>query len=137
MNAVLHRTAHTKGWMSGTAEVRALDEVYVGTQRARFTAVVGPSGSGESTLMRCAAGLREDGCRWCALVVADAQVCGDRADEAERQADGGGDPGRAPPESVLGDPVFAVRRGRSVIPACFRAGSRRWIPKHAGETVRP
>jgi energy-coupling factor transporter ATP-binding protein EcfA2 len=43
----------------GSAEraVRALDRVTVAFARGTFTAVMGPSGSGESTLLQCAAGL--------------------------------------------------------------------------------
>src|ERR1700729_1533971 len=37
--------------------VRALDGVTVEFERARFTAVMGPSGSGKATLMHCMAGL--------------------------------------------------------------------------------
>ena len=54
---VITATALVKTYRQGTAEVRALDGVSVGIQRARFTAVVGPSGSGTSTLMHCVAGL--------------------------------------------------------------------------------
>ncbi|MFC9590285.1 ABC transporter ATP-binding protein [Streptomyces sp. NPDC056944] len=41
----------------GDTEVRALDGVSVGFPAGRFTAVMGPSGSGKSSLMHCAAGL--------------------------------------------------------------------------------
>ncbi|MFI6936919.1 ABC transporter ATP-binding protein [Streptomyces sp. NPDC050287] len=46
-----------KIYRQGQAEVRALDGVTVGFDRARFTAIAGPSGSGKSTLMHCLAGL--------------------------------------------------------------------------------
>lgn len=37
--------------------MRALDGVTVGFPTGRFTAIMGPSGSGKCTLMHCAAGL--------------------------------------------------------------------------------
>ena len=46
-----------KRYGSGETEVRALDGISVGFVRGEFTAVMGPSGSGQSTLMHCAAGL--------------------------------------------------------------------------------
>ena len=42
---------------SGENEVRALDNVTIGFEAGRFTAVMGPAGAGKSTLMQCAAGL--------------------------------------------------------------------------------
>ncbi|GAA4696499.1 hypothetical protein GCM10023324_59220 [Streptomyces youssoufiensis] len=42
---------------AGETEVRALDGVSVGFPTGRFTAIMGPSGSGASTLTHCAAGL--------------------------------------------------------------------------------
>jgi putative ABC transport system ATP-binding protein len=42
---------------SGAVEVRALDGVSIDFERARFTAMMGPSGYGKSTLMHCVAGL--------------------------------------------------------------------------------
>ncbi len=47
----------TKTYGSGSAEVRALDDVTVGIRRGEFTAIMGPSGSGKSTLMHIMAGL--------------------------------------------------------------------------------
>ncbi len=41
----------------GETEVRALDEVSASFERGRFTAIMGPSGSGKSPLMHCMAGL--------------------------------------------------------------------------------
>jgi energy-coupling factor transporter ATP-binding protein EcfA2 len=41
----------------GETEVRALDGVSVGFTAGRFTAIMGPSGSGKSSLVHCAAGL--------------------------------------------------------------------------------
>jgi ubiquinone biosynthesis protein len=41
----------------GVAEVRARDDVTVDSATSRFTAIIGPSGSGESTLMHAPAGL--------------------------------------------------------------------------------
>ncbi|MFD9701020.1 ABC transporter ATP-binding protein [Lentzea sp. NPDC059081] len=41
----------------GTSGVRALDHVSVGFERGRFTAIMGPSGSGKSSLLHCLAGL--------------------------------------------------------------------------------
>jgi putative ABC transport system ATP-binding protein len=47
----------TKTYGEGDAVVRALDDVTVEFERGRFTAVMGPSGSGKSSLMHCLAGL--------------------------------------------------------------------------------
>ncbi|HUU45455.1 MAG TPA: ABC transporter ATP-binding protein [Acidobacteriota bacterium] len=44
-------------YQRGTHEVRAVDRVTVGFERADFTAVVGASGSGKSTLLNLLAGL--------------------------------------------------------------------------------
>jgi putative ABC transport system ATP-binding protein len=41
----------------GDTEVRALDGIDVRIQRGRFTAIMGPSGSGKSSLLHCLAGL--------------------------------------------------------------------------------
>src|SRR3546814_19638941 len=41
----------------GQAEVRALDDVTLDIHAGEFTAVMGPSGSGQSTLMTCCAAL--------------------------------------------------------------------------------
>jgi putative ABC transport system ATP-binding protein len=46
-----------KSYGSGEAEVRALDGVTVAFERGRFTAIMGPSGSGKSSLLHCLAGL--------------------------------------------------------------------------------
>ena len=46
-----------KQYGTGTTAVRALDGVTVGFPRGRFTAVMGPSGSGKSPLMHCMAAL--------------------------------------------------------------------------------
>jgi putative ABC transport system ATP-binding protein len=48
----LHRVYGT-----GEAEVRALDGVDVAIDQGRFVAVMGPTGSGKSTLMHVLAGL--------------------------------------------------------------------------------
>ena len=47
----------TKVYGAGEARVVALDAVDVDFARGRFTAIMGPSCSGKSTLMHCAAGL--------------------------------------------------------------------------------
>ncbi|HJD85773.1 MAG TPA: ABC transporter ATP-binding protein [Kitasatospora aureofaciens] len=47
----------TKAYGSGETRVTALDAVDVDIQRGRFTAIMGPSGSGKCTLMHCLAGL--------------------------------------------------------------------------------
>jgi putative ABC transport system ATP-binding protein len=41
----------------GDTEVRALDDVTIAFEAGRLTAIMGPSGSGESTLLYCLAGL--------------------------------------------------------------------------------
>src|SRR3954449_5731851 len=46
-----------KVYGSGDTEVRALDGVTVGFEQGRFSAIMGPSGSGKPTLMHCVAGL--------------------------------------------------------------------------------
>ena len=47
----------TKTYGTGQARVVALDDVTVGMRAGEFTAVMGPSGSGTSTLMHCLAAL--------------------------------------------------------------------------------
>jgi putative ABC transport system ATP-binding protein len=47
----------TKVYGSGVTAVRALDGVTVEFPEGRFTAIMGPPGSGKSTLMHCVAGL--------------------------------------------------------------------------------
>ncbi|WP_189971646.1 ABC transporter ATP-binding protein [Streptomyces violascens] len=47
----------TKAYGSGETRVVALDAVQVSVRRGEFVAIMGPSGSGESTLMHCLAGL--------------------------------------------------------------------------------
>src|SRR5207247_10736490 len=47
----------SKIYGEGDAAVRALDSVTVGFPSGRFTAIMGPCGSGNSTLMQCQAGL--------------------------------------------------------------------------------
>jgi putative ABC transport system ATP-binding protein len=47
----------TKLYGQAETEVRALDDVTVGFERGRMTAIMGASGSGKSTLMHCLAGL--------------------------------------------------------------------------------
>jgi putative ABC transport system ATP-binding protein len=46
-----------KSYGTGEAAVRALDGVTVTFERGRFTAIMGPSGSGKSALLHCLAGL--------------------------------------------------------------------------------
>ena len=46
-----------KVYGKGDSEVRALDGVTVDIEAGRFTAIMGPSGSGKSSLMHCMAGL--------------------------------------------------------------------------------
>lgn len=47
----------TKIYGEGDAAVTALDDLTVGFERGRFTAIMGASGSGKSTLLHCVAGL--------------------------------------------------------------------------------
>jgi putative ABC transport system ATP-binding protein len=47
----------TKTYGERDATVRALDDVSVEFERARFSAIMGPSGSGKSNLLHCMAGL--------------------------------------------------------------------------------
>ncbi|SER36603.1 putative ABC transport system ATP-binding protein [Lentzea xinjiangensis] len=49
--------ALVKVYGKGDAGVRALDGVSVGFERGGFTAIMGPSGSGKSSLLHCLAGL--------------------------------------------------------------------------------
>jgi putative ABC transport system ATP-binding protein len=52
------RTAElTKTFGTGTAAVNALRGVTLEIERAKFTAIMGPSGSGKSSLLHCMAGL--------------------------------------------------------------------------------
>ena len=55
---VAARAVHAcKIYGSGEAEVRALDNISVEFARGVFTAIMGPSGPGKSTLLHCLAGL--------------------------------------------------------------------------------
>jgi len=56
-NVAARAVEATKVYGSGDTEVRALDGVSVDFEVGRFTAIMGPSGSGTSTLMHCVAGL--------------------------------------------------------------------------------
>lgn len=47
----------TRCYGTGSAAVRALDDVSVAVAAGSFTAITGPSGSGKSTLLHCLAGL--------------------------------------------------------------------------------
>ena len=51
-----HSVALSKTYGAGQAAVHALAGVTVTFNRSRFTAVMGPSGSGKSMLMHCMAG---------------------------------------------------------------------------------
>ncbi len=58
MTALAARTeGASKIYGTGDTEVRALDDVTVGFNQGAFTAIMGPSGSGNSTLMHTMAGL--------------------------------------------------------------------------------
>nr|WP_245553610.1 ABC transporter ATP-binding protein [Demetria terragena] len=53
----VHASGLVKTYGTGSAQVRALDQVDIAFAKGRFTAIMGPSGSGKSTLMHCLAGL--------------------------------------------------------------------------------
>src|SRR4029453_785054 len=55
--AAARAVAATKTYGTGSTAVTALDDVTVDLPAGRFTAVMGPAGSGKSTLMHCLAGL--------------------------------------------------------------------------------
>ena len=55
--AAARTVAATKVYGKGQTEVRALDGVTVEFPQGQFTAIMGPSGSGQSTLLNCIAGL--------------------------------------------------------------------------------
>ena len=55
--AAARMTDGTKVYGSDDTEVRALDGVTVDFEQGKFTAIMGPSGLGKSTLMHCVAGL--------------------------------------------------------------------------------
>ena len=57
--AAARMTDGTKVYGSDDTEVRALDGVTVDFEQGKFTAIMGPSGSGKATLMHCVAG-RDD-----------------------------------------------------------------------------
>jgi putative ABC transport system ATP-binding protein len=52
--------ALTKVYGAGETTVRALDGIDLSIESGEFTAIMGPSGSGRSTLMHCLAGLNQD-----------------------------------------------------------------------------
>ena len=54
--------------------VRALDGVTVASGQGRFTAIMGPSGSGRSTLLHCSAGL--DSLSSCRPFTGEVDLCG-------------------------------------------------------------
>ena len=57
MPTAARATALSKVYGTGDTRVTALDAVDVELEQGRFTAIMGPSGSGTSTLMHCLAGL--------------------------------------------------------------------------------
>ena len=54
---VLEARTLVKTYLSGGAQVRALDGVDLTVERGEFVAIMGPSGCGKSTLLNVAAGL--------------------------------------------------------------------------------
>jgi putative ABC transport system ATP-binding protein len=52
-----HAVAATKVYGQGATEARALDDITLSSISGTFTATVGPSGSGASTLLHCLASL--------------------------------------------------------------------------------
>ena len=57
MTSAARATALSKVYGSGDTRVTALDSVDVEIETGRYTAIMGPSGSGKGTLMHCLAGL--------------------------------------------------------------------------------
>ena len=58
-NAVVRTSRLTKIYNEGDSRITVLDNVDVSFRRGEFTAIMGPTGSGKSTLMHCVAGLEK------------------------------------------------------------------------------
>jgi putative ABC transport system ATP-binding protein len=59
MSQALQAQAVVKAYKSGSAVVRAVDDVSFSLERGKFVALVGPSGSGKTTMLALLAGLLE------------------------------------------------------------------------------
>lgn len=58
-HAAIRTSRLSKSYGEGSSRLAVLDEIDIGFERGRFTALMGPAGSGKSTLMHCLAGLEQ------------------------------------------------------------------------------
>lgn len=57
MSLAIHADRIYKRFQSGASEIIAVNDVSLSVERGEFVAIMGPSGSGKSSLMQCLAGL--------------------------------------------------------------------------------
>lgn len=57
MSLAIHADRICKRFQSGASEIIAVNDVSLSVERGEFVAIMGPSGSGKSSLMQCLAGL--------------------------------------------------------------------------------